>query len=1429
MKRIARLKMIIVILVIYTSSWGQYPRAGTGDYTKIIDVLPPSPNAASLGKYGGVDLSLASGTINYNIPIYNYTSINLKIPLSLSYSSNGFRVDELSGRVGTGWSLNAGGVITRTVYGSPDEIAPRVSPPADFPTRTRALVNFMKNLASNEPYPPDGQPDLFSFNFNGYTGRFILDNNLNPILLTHSNLKIESGFTSSSSLTFKITTGDGVQYFFGGDSATDFSRNIQAGEGCGRLYDTNVSTAWYLKKITHPNNDTVTFTYLPSYLMYYPIGVNQSMYNRGSQDYTSTPCFYYDVNPPTLNNTSCETSISCSSSYLQEINSTSGTKVRFNYTNRNDCDDKLLSSLEIVQPGESNPFKIFTLTYQYSHSTGFQNSYTLGDAKLNAHPFLTRLTEQSSDGLLTKTHTFSYDDINGLPPRLSFAQDHYGFFNGKDNSTLIPHPISKSWQLKFPSATANRDVDPVYCQKGLLSAITYPTGGKDSIVYEGNQVYQQVALYSPQASVNATSTNITIGGGGTPTYSASIAIGFNQDIQLMGSCISNSTDGGDALHDQARISIINAADNSEVFAQTLIPGGNLNTIVSLTQGNSYKLQVTSYGDNVTADAWFSYIPGNVTYQYMNVNTGGVRVAKVITSDKTTNTPIIKKYLYSRLSNPDISSAGQVFMYPVYEKELKVYMRCMDGTLKTGADPNNLNIDCGIAAFGYSNMSSSTLNNLYVFPSSIVSYGSVIESFGENFENGGIEHQFTVNKDVPADQLIGGTITSTPLTSYAWKNAREIYQYVFKKVGDNYIPVKKIFTSYKEDPRIDQEIKAFLASKKYDVICENTIPSDDEINAFDLFTFSYFRKWVYVDTVRTWTYDDKGQSYVELLSISEYSNPAHALPTKQTTYSSDGKTNTVIYSYPQDIKLTGSAETARQGLVSNYILSPVLQQQVNKSNSSLFTVKTDYDAFGTNMFLPRSQYLQMGNNPIEKRVDYTNYNNYGKILEQSKTNDVKHAYIWGYNNIYPIAEVVNASVKDIFYTSFEDVEGNSTDGDSKTGRKSKIDGYQKILSNISNGQYLLSYWQKSGSAWTLQTSTVTVSSGTYTISLSGQIDEVRFYPSTAQMITYTYDPLIGMTSQSDANNRITSYEYDALGRFFLVRDNDNNILKMYCYNYSGQPEACSMDKTPRWQSTGLTRCKPCPANSNYFTNIQQHQEKDNNVNSTTYNSLRWIDDGIISSCVPQPDWQNTTTPVRCQIGREGNTGDQEQEQMDINPCSSTYNTLRWVTIGQNCTACPIPANWQPTGNTRCVKDANNANTGYQEREEKDLQTCSSTYNSLRWVANGYNTTACPLPAIYARIELTDVFNDVEETKATVLIKFYSDAACTIPYSVANLSVNYNSTRNYCYGEGDPFSLDATINCSGTQYSLGTQIIYREDGLHCWNYEYKIISGSGYVAK
>src|SRR6185503_2398419 len=72
-------------------------------------IIPSTPNAAALTKYSGVDVALNTGMVKHEIPLYNLTAGKLSLRVSLSYSSNGLKVDEFPSLTGMSWILNAGG------------------------------------------------------------------------------------------------------------------------------------------------------------------------------------------------------------------------------------------------------------------------------------------------------------------------------------------------------------------------------------------------------------------------------------------------------------------------------------------------------------------------------------------------------------------------------------------------------------------------------------------------------------------------------------------------------------------------------------------------------------------------------------------------------------------------------------------------------------------------------------------------------------------------------------------------------------------------------------------------------------------------------------------------------------------------------------------------------------------------------------------------------------------------------------------------------------------------------------------------------------------------------------------------------------------------------------------------------------------------
>jgi len=283
----------------------------------------------------------------------------------------------------------------------------------------------------------------------------------------------------------------------------------------------------------------------------------------------------------------------------------------------------------------------------------------------------------------------------------------------------------------------------------------------------------------------------------------------------------------------------------------------------------------------------------------------------------------------------------------------------------------------------------------------------------------------------------------------------------------------------------------------------------------------------------------------------YGSSSHLYPTQEVATDSKNVTITTAMQYVPDITLSGTAESARQLLLIANNISPVLKKTVQKGGITT-TINTSYNTYYGNAY-PNIFTKQYGTGATFNEYSYTNYDTYGNLLEYQKLAGPFTAILWAYNSSLPIANVTNAKANNIFYNGFEEGDGNINDG--KTGHYGHTGTYTKALSGLDAGNYILTYWQKSGSAWSLVSTPVTVTGSTYTIgaspAINAQIDDVRFYPSAAQMTTYTYDPLVGMTSSTDAKGMVTYYDYDNFQRLMNVKDKDGNIVKSYTYHYQGQ--------------------------------------------------------------------------------------------------------------------------------------------------------------------------------------------------------------------------------------------------------------------------------------
>ena len=104
----------------------------------------------------------------------------MSVPIKLQYNSSGCVVTEHSSWVGNGWSLSAGGQISRQVRGNPDEkdgvgyfylghYLP--SDPMQLYKTTDYFTYDQQKSIANQIW--DLEPDMFNFSFGGYSGQFV--------------------------------------------------------------------------------------------------------------------------------------------------------------------------------------------------------------------------------------------------------------------------------------------------------------------------------------------------------------------------------------------------------------------------------------------------------------------------------------------------------------------------------------------------------------------------------------------------------------------------------------------------------------------------------------------------------------------------------------------------------------------------------------------------------------------------------------------------------------------------------------------------------------------------------------------------------------------------------------------------------------------------------------------------------------------------------------------------------------------------------------------------------------------------------------------------------------------------------------------------------------------------------------------------------
>ncbi|WP_259071786.1 hypothetical protein HDF24_25550 [Mucilaginibacter sp. X4EP1] len=464
----------IIIFATCTNAFSQV----SGPTQPLPNYDPPSPEASALGKYVDQPVGYFTGTPKIDLPLFEIRTGRITIPISISYHGSGIKVNDIASRVGSGWVLNAGGVITRTVKGFPDDGGLDLVQPSGT-----NVVPYFQGGGSNSMSvtPPstlttvyDLEPDEYFYNFGGNMGKMYFANQTKPVLCNDDPLIVSGPFNGSNS--FIITDEKGIIYTF---QNTEVTQDLTGGVSY------TYTSSWFLTQIFDPvTNKTVTFQYntsIPS--------LNYSYTKTLTASPPCGPAGAYNASQVKIQQSQVLSKIIYDNGYIQFATNLNRQDLTGDvaYTN--------ISQYATVGTN-STLIKSYNLAYStISTGSGKQEGYRL---------YLNSLQQSGSDGTLLPPYSFYYKNANTLPDRFSAQQDIWGYYNANGAATTDPPQYPKVFihnegsqtdYLPFdnPFDPATQTLSGVDCSSnsatvdaGTLNKIVYPTQGYTTYSFESN-------------------------------------------------------------------------------------------------------------------------------------------------------------------------------------------------------------------------------------------------------------------------------------------------------------------------------------------------------------------------------------------------------------------------------------------------------------------------------------------------------------------------------------------------------------------------------------------------------------------------------------------------------------------------------------------------------------------------------------------------------------------------------------------------------------------------------------------------------------------------------------------------------------------------------------------------------------------------------
>ena len=1171
--------------------------------------IPPSPEAANLGRYGSLPVGYYTGAVQLNIPLAEISDGPLQVPVSLSYNSTGNKVEDVASWVGLGWTLNAGGVITRAARGWADDAPSRggylsfldlIQQHTWAELTDMNLPNSALNAYNLSRGCWDAEPDVFYFNFNGYTGQFAFDWNGQLVVHSDKNITVEPQYNPQRVITsWRVITEDGTVYTFASQEETTDRRPHPM--TCRTGANTFIS-AWYLSSIADVNDEhRLTFAYDGYTISYGVRGSVAKYYGLGGTVMCPTGLTTQPggtIDPFTYNSLRLR-SITASHGQTQILFAAGNLRAdTLGLTGPYNINLRSLARVRVLD-AQGAEVKAQELTYDPAYSTG----------RLT----LKSVQQTGRNGVRLPAYRLTY--AGGLPDDVrSKSQDHWGFYNGAGNSILLP-----TYSMDFGGISTiiypggDRSVHPEYAQAGVLTKVRYPTGGYSEFTYESNdysyvgggflgdrQEYsmQDIAEYVSAGPYSDPAVPYGTCAEHTQTFTIeplpNTPANITRPVRVTWQGYNHGTVGnrrpyvairradGTAVYSNGYIGAGNYMDQPAVENIVLPPGTYTLVAYACNPDLTYPNNPNGpYGPPyATIDVAFkNAIPNAIIQKKL---TGGIRIKEIRDYAKLNDPNFTTRTFSYTWQGSNSVSSGAIYNEPNYEFH-GYYMYVPDGFTNAARCDYMLHMARNAAALGTTQ-------------GSFVGYREVTVKTEGGAANGKTVYHYTSPYDAP---YTSGTV-DVPLTpdysqSHMAGLLTEQLDYVSTATG--YAPVKRLFneyTNYSQDVPALMVLYPALNNAFYDAVANNYVPSQYAIGLGHT-QLNHSQQTLYhaaTGTAQTTDlYSDYNQPGTQLLTERQPLPLGRTQVTRHHylnnyAFTSAAMADVLSRHAQPEVETVTSVETAgTAAVIKSAYRDWVFQNGKLRLRAARSLVTASPIAQSAYRF-SATDATARPDDRLQETVVLDEYDAKGNVRQLHRPNGSSIVRLWGHGQSRLVAEVQNATLVQVAATSFEpgstggwqyDAAANVQAGGHTGDWSYYLDGSKEVTSSsgLPAGNYELTVWASVEPALFNGTSPMgftkrevgptdprglrlyhywfplaTASSVRLTATTAAAVvDELRLYPAGAQVVTITYNAALEKTSQTDAANRTTRYEYDAFSRLQAVRDEQGRVLSEQQYHFA----------------------------------------------------------------------------------------------------------------------------------------------------------------------------------------------------------------------------------------------------------------------------------------